>query len=180
MENASKALIMAGAVLLGVLILTVTVALFRSLGSSSAVIMEEIENARIAEFNNQFLKYYGLEEGITAHDIVTIINLANDYNKKLGIAKTSIGGGTSESQYLRLDVKLPGTGYVETNFADRFLDDKGEIIDKKVKTFLEQYSTKTVKTAGGKEEVQLIKYDVKKVTLNSSTGRISKIEIYNK
>ena len=39
-----------------------------------------MESNQITQFNNQFLKYYGLGT-CTAHDIVSVANLAKEYNK---------------------------------------------------------------------------------------------------
>jgi len=90
MENASRALLMAASILLGVMIVSVGVALFNSFGGFSKNIMNEIEEARIAEFNAQFLKYYGEiynEETmqkekikLTTHDVVSLANLAAKNN----------------------------------------------------------------------------------------------------
>ena len=98
MENASKALIIAAGVLLGIMIISVGVVLFRSFGSSGAEIMGYIERVQVAEFNNQFYKYYGkvtnynettkqYEEStikVTSHDIVSIANLAQKNNIQTG------------------------------------------------------------------------------------------------
>jgi len=56
MENASKALIMAASILIGVMIISVGVALFNSFGGFSKDIMTGIEETQVAEFNTQFLK----------------------------------------------------------------------------------------------------------------------------
>lgn len=94
MENASKALLMAASVILGLMIISVGVALFNSFGGSSASIMNKIEKNKIAEFNNQFLKFYGetTEENektgkeeivpikLTIHDVITLANLAKKNN----------------------------------------------------------------------------------------------------
>lgn len=89
MENASRALIMAASVLLGVMILTVAVALFRSFGNSGAQIIEEIEKNQIIEFNSQFLKYANQDE-LTAHDVVSIANLAHKTNLEEEVDKGNI------------------------------------------------------------------------------------------
>lgn len=94
MENASKALIMAATILLGIMIISVGVALFNSFGGFSEEITKQIEETKIQEFNTQFLKYYGKitstneDTGktetnpikITAHDVVTLANLASKNN----------------------------------------------------------------------------------------------------
>ena len=169
MESASKALIMAGVVLLSVLIITVAVALFRSLGSSSAAIMEEIEKSRIAEFNNQFLKYYGQEDGITAHDIVTMANLANKNNREFEL-EDSYANGSIKPRYIRMDVKYPG-GVETMNYFEKKCQQ-----DKFVKEFLSQKSTKVVNVAG-KQEVQTIKYKITSIEINPSTGTVWYIKI---
>lgn len=90
MENASKALIMAASILLGIMIISVAVALFNSFGGFGKEIMTQIEQAQIAEFNAQFLKYYGEINGeqikLTTHDIVSLANLAakNNMEYQLG------------------------------------------------------------------------------------------------
>lgn len=96
MENASKALIMAASVLLGLMIISVGVALFNSFYDFGRSTLDKVEEQKIAEWNNNFLKYYGnvatydiqkqkyITESIkvTAHDIVTVANLAKENNIK--------------------------------------------------------------------------------------------------
>lgn len=116
MENASKALIMAASVLLGLMIMSVGVALFNSFGSFSREITSEIERTQIAEFNNQFLKYYGEETifneeanryeiqkvKVTAHDIVTLTNLAKKNNIENEVQEQS--GKSQNSQYIQISL----------------------------------------------------------------------------
>lgn len=80
MENASKALLMAATVLVGVLILSIGVYLFSIFGDFSSETAKQIEKKKISEFNAQFYKYLGQKE-CRAHDIVTVANLANENNK---------------------------------------------------------------------------------------------------
>ena len=60
MENASKALIMAAEILVGVMIISIGVYLFNTLGQYSADTAQDMEQAQIDSFNEQFLKYYGM------------------------------------------------------------------------------------------------------------------------
>ena len=59
MENASKALIMGAEILIGVMIISIGVYLFNVLGSYSAETSQEMADARLEQFNEQFTKYYG-------------------------------------------------------------------------------------------------------------------------
>ena len=57
MENASKALLMAAGVLIGVLILTLAVYLFATFGATSAELHKQQATDRLNEFNSQFTSY---------------------------------------------------------------------------------------------------------------------------
>ena len=59
MENASKALIMAATVLLGLMIISVGVALFNTFSEFSRDTLEKVADKKVAEFNNNYIKYYG-------------------------------------------------------------------------------------------------------------------------
>ena len=80
MENASKALLMAAGVLIGILILSLAVYLFVSFGSTSAEIHKQNEENQLNEFNAQFTSYEG-KEGLTIYDVITVANLATENNK---------------------------------------------------------------------------------------------------
>lgn len=88
MENASKALLMAGGVLIGILILSLGVYLFVSFYNSTASMQNEMEEAAITNFNNQFLSYDGKED-LTIYDVATVVNLARENNEKFGL--TGVG-----------------------------------------------------------------------------------------
>ena len=89
MENASKALLMAGGVLIGILILSLAAYLFVDFGSTSAEIHRQNEEKQITEFNSKFTSYewYKDKDGnwqITIYDIITLAEYAkenNTYNK---------------------------------------------------------------------------------------------------
>lgn len=102
MENASKALIMAAGVLLGVMLISFAVYLFSTFGSYSNDVYLQMEERRMDAFNSQFTKYYGTEQRenpydsnsdkyyngpilCTVQDVVTIAKLARDSNAKYGV-----------------------------------------------------------------------------------------------
>lgn len=108
MENASKALIMAAEILIGVMIISIGVYLFNTLGQYSAETTAEMEETQLAQFNNQFLKYYGTSGGqpitCTIHDIVGLANLANKTNVANGFE--GIDSISDTSYYIEIDLKL--------------------------------------------------------------------------
>lgn len=81
MENASKALLMAAGVLIGVLILTLAVYLFATFGATSAELHKQQATDRLNQFNSQFTSYEEKnEDGLTIYDFITVANLATENN----------------------------------------------------------------------------------------------------
>lgn len=86
MENASKALIMAGGVLIGILIISLAVYLFTDFGSTSAQINAQNLQKQITEFNSKFTSYEGYKDKdgnwkITIYDIITLASYAKENNQ---------------------------------------------------------------------------------------------------
>ena len=127
MENASKALIMAGGVLIGVLILSLAAYLFIDFGSTSAEINKKNEAKQIAEFNSKFTSYEEFKDKdgnwqITIYDIITLAGYAKENNKYyedakdeqivVKIGKNVIQNNSNEDnqrlieQYIKLDGTL--------------------------------------------------------------------------
>lgn len=88
MENASKALIMAASILIGLLILSLAVYLFTSFGATSAQVNKQNEENQLNQFNSQFTAYVG-KEGNTIYDVITAANLASENNLYYELPKIS-------------------------------------------------------------------------------------------
>lgn len=90
MENASKALIMAGAVLIGIIILALMVYLFNAASSMRSAYSNNVNTTRMTEFNTKFTKYaitignYNTNGNyVTIHDIISLANNADQFNDGL-------------------------------------------------------------------------------------------------
>ena len=92
MENASKALIMAGSILIGVLLVALMVYFFTSASGVRRSYSQHINNTRMTEFNTKFTKYAigagqyinsGGTDYATIHDIITLANYAEEFNEGL-------------------------------------------------------------------------------------------------
>ena len=83
MENASNALLMAGSVLIGVIVISLFVYLFSSMGSMTKEFQEDIDYTSIQKFNEQFEKYIGRTD-INTHELLTAYNLVQAVNKEAG------------------------------------------------------------------------------------------------
>lgn len=81
MENASKALIMAGSVLIGIIILSTFVYIFRSSANFAQSYETTVGAKNIVNFNNRFEKFLDRTD-VTMYEILSLINFAKDYNQK--------------------------------------------------------------------------------------------------
>ena len=78
MENASKALLMAGGILISILVISLLVGLFQSTGRLNQSYNKEIETSEVQKFNSNFTKY--LTQKISIYDVITICNFAENNN----------------------------------------------------------------------------------------------------
>lgn len=81
MENASKALLMAGGILLGVLILSGLVLMWTKISELQASQSEATKEEQIIKFNQEFETYVS-EEEISGVDLISLLNKIESYNKK--------------------------------------------------------------------------------------------------
>lgn len=104
MENASKALIMAAGVLLGVMIIGIGSFLIQIFGRYSADAEEDRYQKQLAEFNSRFTKYENAQS-VTIHEVVSLANFAIE-NNTLGELQNIDFDQNKETDYIR--VKLDG------------------------------------------------------------------------
>ena len=123
MENASKALIMAGGVLVGVMIITLAVFLFQNFGAFTAEIEQKNAQKALAEFNSSYTKYEGKD--VTAHEIVTAANEAKDNNERYNL--TNMRLPDDNSYYIRVDA--PEMYNMETKTETDYTDFLKKYID---------------------------------------------------
>lgn len=102
MENAAKALQIAGAILIGIMILSVAVYLFTASGRLSDSIYSKIEENNIKKFNEQFLKYDGLKD-CTVYDIISVANLAKNNNSKYMLSPSD--ANNKNTYYVRVLIR---------------------------------------------------------------------------
>ena len=77
MENASKALTIAGGVLIAVMLAVLVYYVFTHWGDSQRMQQEEVEIQRVEEFNKSYLSY---EKVLYGSELLGLINKMNDYN----------------------------------------------------------------------------------------------------
>lgn len=98
MENASKALLMAAGVLIGVLILSLAVFLFAHFGTVSSELHKQQDMNDLNKFNTQFTSYEG--KVCTIHDIISVANLAMNNNSNY-----SLTAQADNNYYISVNIK---------------------------------------------------------------------------
>lgn len=102
MENASKALIIAGGILIGILILSVGVYIVQTAGRLSESYDEKLMQDEINAFNDKFLRY---AKEIRGQELYSLINLVKETNNKY-----------IDNQDRRIYIFVNGVDY--SNFSD--------------------------------------------------------------
>lgn len=120
MENASKALLMAGGVLLGIMVLSLGILLFSSFGGTSSQIHDNIEENQTTQFNSQFTSYMG-KDNVTIHDVVSMAKLATQNNQNYEFTHRSAADVTGNDRYIsvicnNVSIEL---GYNESQTAEQ-------------------------------------------------------------
>ena len=113
MENASKALLMAGGVLIGVLILALMVTLFISSQNITKSYEETKQSEAVQQFNVNFTKYLG--QNLTIHQAITITNFANQNGVTVAGGKSTgdIDNDTLKEVYT-LQILNYDNGYIDS------------------------------------------------------------------
>lgn len=81
MENATKALLIAGGVLIAIIIISVLVMTLQKTGNVSKTYDTTVSQEEITKFNVNFTKFVGINNKFTIHEAITITNFA----KKNGV-----------------------------------------------------------------------------------------------
>lgn len=158
MENASKALLMAAGVLIGVMILALAVYLFISFGGTSAQIHDNIQKDQLAKFNTQFTNYE-TKASVTIYDIISVANLATENNKENQLQKKN----------------TPTTGndnYITVRLKGKCIEG-GENTD--IKQLEKEYNQKIIEDIDKQNNGKLKEYNAK-ASISKETGRVYLIE----
>ena len=114
MENASKALIIAGAILLAILIISLGILIYNQ--ASGVATENSMDEVAIQTFNNKFLQYAGDQKGAAVRALLAQVSASNASDSDHQVDTTpadidtaSIDTGTTYSVKVEID---DATGYV--------------------------------------------------------------------
>ena len=84
MENATKALLIAGTVLIAIIMVSIAVYLYTLYSNQTKEYNATISAIELEKFNSKFEVYVGRDD-ITAQEIVSVVNLAKEYGNQVHI-----------------------------------------------------------------------------------------------
>lgn len=121
MENASKALLMAGGILIALLIIGMLLLMITNIGDYQRTKDSGAKATQIAKFNRDFERYTD-DNGIKGTDIVSLINKIADYNSK---QTNNTGKSSGSTNYVDYTVRMLITirGLEEFNEKYAYSDD---------------------------------------------------------
>lgn len=114
MENASKALIIAGAILISILLISVGIIVMNAINDPVSQAGDSSASQAIEIFNSKFTAYTGEISGSTLRSAISTINASNGTDSTHKVALTSsVSGLTSAS------IKSNETYTVDAKYADK-------------------------------------------------------------
>ena len=122
MENASKALIMAGSVLIALIIISCLVLMINNLSTYQGLQTQSEEVAQIEKFNNQYIIYN--RDDVRGSDLYSLMNKVIDYNIRQSTEGKELGQNGQYVGYRPMSISIDLKSY-QSNLA--YLDGKNRL-----------------------------------------------------
>lgn len=165
MENASKAIIIAGGILIALIIISLLVLLFNQIGNVYSEQDKAISEKQLAEYNRKFA-IYDNNKGLYGSELLSLANLTTDYNKKL---LDSVNGNLDDNFYKDNEIKITVTIYNITG--SELLDDKGNPIKNSSGKILKEYTKGQVKGTYNISELQAFNQQLVDISESSKEAK---------
>ena len=119
MENASKALIIAGAILIAMLLVSIGIMLINSGRSLTATTTSNLDSQKIQTFNSQFTPFEGSKTGAEVKSLINKVKASNavDSEHQVVVIGTTKTGYSSQSISSINDIKSTELYGIEINYA---------------------------------------------------------------
>lgn len=129
MENASKALIIAGSVLIALMIIGALILMFSNLSAYQETNVQGTREAQVIEFNNQYETYN--RDGVRGSELYSLLNRVIDYNRR----KSTVGtGNKDEGQYIAYEPMTVTFTIKDDIYSQLSFDGTHKLISKKTYT----------------------------------------------
>lgn len=147
MENASKALLIAGEVLIAMLVASMMVLLFSTMSSYADEHEERKKVEKVQAFNANVMQYMK-NTGITAQDIVSLANFAKQVNEQMGCTADTRIDTDHETKHMNIQVNNDKMELKKDSELIQFLEDNypgEEDINKASRTGFKYYKATEIK-----------------------------------
>ena len=198
MENASKALIIAGSILIALMIIGAVLLMFNSLSNYQNIQDKDTKEAQIVKFNNQYETYN--RDNVRGSDLYSLLNRVADYNRRKSTVGTRTNDEGLDSQFQPMTI-IVGFGTKENRlklsydtdknnlFVDSFMNSSNQtftIDGKRTNTFEEKISNEinSIETSGKykKSGIRNLALGISNLDIEYSSERKAKlkaIDLYN-
>ena len=136
MENAAKALTIAGGVLIAVMLAVLVYYVFTQWGESQKMQQEDVDTVKIEEFNKSYLSY---EKVLYGSELLGLVNKMSDYNISDDVRYNAYG-----TMDLKVEIKLL------SGSTDNLFNRTGTYSLSTVKRTIDEVMRKTVERYSGK------------------------------
>lgn len=117
MENATKALLIAGGVLIAIIIISVMVITFKKTGNISKTYDKTINQEDVAKFNENFTKY--LNKELTIHQAITITNFAKENGVAIAGKEVKVSEIDEETLKNKYEISISISDYNKEGYITR-------------------------------------------------------------
>lgn len=135
MENASKALIMAGSVLIALIVISLLVVFYNNIRSLQKTELSVEQQEKAGEFNKQYEVY---QRDIYGSELLSLVNKINDYNK----IEAENEGYTKIEIYVTFEKNVDSTYLSKGTYNSSTMKNKINELDKKI----EELGNQTIKS----------------------------------
>ncbi len=125
MENASKALIMAGSVLIAIMVISLLVMTYNNLTETMNAKNDEDAIEQVIEFNKQYDVYY--RDNLYGSDILSLANKVVDYNERQ----------VKEEGYAKLDIEVTFSKTIQAYDNEKIIEKNKKYTSSKIKEVVE-------------------------------------------
>lgn len=119
MENASKALIIAGAILVSILLISIGVIIINSTGNMTDQVGTTTDTMAIETFNSQFTNYEGRVSASQVKALVSKVNASNAANGTDRQVTLVWNGGLTAATLKSTEKYTVSLGYAATGYVDK-------------------------------------------------------------
>lgn len=177
MENASKALIMAGSVLIALMIIGALLLMFNNLTSYQDTDIQGTREAQIVAFNNQYTTYD--RNNVRGSDIYSLLNKVIDYNRR----KSTEGTGNDQGQYVQYEpmsitIKMDKTKLAAPDGKNILFTENEYTVNKNKNKFEEDITreVRDIETKYGKDSLAKLTTGLTKIFIDSTSSETKKKE----